>query len=123
MTKNILMYRFKLAQKEQKLFFLLQKDLGKIVTKDKIFEEIWKDESDWALNSLIYRMRQALSKGGSLERVHLINLPPYAPDYNPIEHVWNTTKDILSNKQDDTFQQTKQKFMMLTDNQIFPYQI
>lgn len=68
-------------------------------------------------------MRQALSKGGSLERVHLINLPPYAPDYNPIEHVWNTTKEKLANKQDYTFEQTKQKFMQVTDNQIFPYQI
>jgi len=68
-------------------------------------------------------MRQALSKGGLLERVHLVWLPPYAPDHNPIEHVWNTTKDTLSNKQDYTFQQTKQKFMALTNNQFFPYQI
>lgn len=68
-------------------------------------------------------MRQALSKGGLLERVHLVTLPPYAPDHNPIEHVRNTTKEKLSNNQDDTFQQTKQKFMLLTNNQYFPYQI
>jgi len=68
-------------------------------------------------------MRQALSKGGVLERVHLVWLPPYAPDHNPIEHVWNTTKDKLSNKQDYSFQQTKQRFMTLTNNQYFPYQI
>ncbi len=68
-------------------------------------------------------MRQALAKGGLLERVHLVWLPPYAPDHNPIEHVWNTTKDKLSNKQDNTFQQTKNKFMTLTNNQYFPYQI
>ncbi|HZE87426.1 MAG TPA: transposase [Methylomirabilota bacterium] len=68
-------------------------------------------------------MRQALAKGGLLERVHLVWLPPYTPDYNPIEHVWNTTKDKLSNKQEYTFQQTKQKFILLTNNQIFPYQI
>ena len=37
-------------------------------------------------------MRQALSKGGLLQRVHIINMPPYAPDYNPIEQVWNTAK-------------------------------
>lgn len=65
----------------------------------------------------------ALSKGGSLKRVHLIALPPYAPDYNPIEHVWETTKDKLSNKQEKTFEETKQKFMQLTNNQFFPYQI
>lgn len=68
-------------------------------------------------------MRQALSKGGLLEQVYLINLPPYAPDYNPIEHVWNTVKDKLANKQDADFEETKQKFMILTNNQIFPYQI
>lgn len=40
-------------------------------------------------------IRKALRKGGLLERVHLINLPPYAPDHNPIEHVWNTAKSNL----------------------------
>ena len=68
-------------------------------------------------------IRQALAKGGSLERAHLVTLPPYAPDCNPIEQVWNTTKDKLSNHQDDDFEKTKQRFMKLTDNQIFPYQI
>ena len=68
-------------------------------------------------------MRQALSKGGLLERVHLVWLPPYAPDHNPIEHVWEVTKDKLANKQEYTFQQTKQKFMTLTNNQYFPFQI
>jgi transposase len=68
-------------------------------------------------------MRQALAKGGVLERVHLINLPPYAPDVNPIEHVWNTTKEKLANKQEYAFQQTKQKFMQLPNNQYFSYQI
>jgi len=68
-------------------------------------------------------MRQALSEGGQLKRVHLINLPPYAPDYNPIEQVWSTVKDKLSNLQQKTFEETKQKFMKLTNNQIFPYEI
>lgn len=68
-------------------------------------------------------IRAALSKGRVLERVHLVALPPYAPDMNPIEKVWNTTKDKLSNNQDRVFEKTKQKFMILTNNQIFPYQI
>lgn len=68
-------------------------------------------------------MREALSKGGLLERVHLVTLPPYAPDLNPIEHIWNTTKETLSNHQYQTFEETKQRFMMLTNNQFFPYQI
>jgi transposase len=68
-------------------------------------------------------MREALAKGGLLERVHLVTLPPYAPDHNPIEHVWNTIKDKLANNQDRDFEETKQKFMQLTNNQFFPYQI
>jgi transposase len=68
-------------------------------------------------------IRRALSRGGVLQRVHLVNLPPYAPDHNPIEHVWNTTKEKLSNNQDKTFEETKQKFMTLTNSQIFPYSI
>lgn len=68
-------------------------------------------------------MQEALSKDGLLERVHLITLPPYAPDHNPIEHVWNTVKDKLSNNQDSNFEKTKEKFMRLANNQIFPYQI
>lgn len=68
-------------------------------------------------------MREALAKGGLLERVHLVNLPPYAPDHNPIEHVWNTVKDKLANNQDKNFEETKHKFMRLTNNHFFPYQI
>ncbi len=68
-------------------------------------------------------MRQALSKGGLLQRVHIINMPPYAPDYNPIEQVWNTAKNRLSNVQQKTFEETKQNFMRLTNHQIFPYEI
>lgn len=68
-------------------------------------------------------LRQELKRGGLLERVHLINFPPYAPDTDPIEHVWNTTKDKLSNQQFQTFEETKNNFMKLTNNQFFPYQI
>jgi len=68
-------------------------------------------------------MRKALSKGGLLERVHLVSLPPYAPDVNPIEHVWNTTKNNLSNDQSENFEVTKQKFLQRVDGKFFYYQI
>ena len=67
--------------------------------------------------------QKALSHGKPLERVHLITLPPYAPDKNPIEHVWEVTKERISNNQENDFEITKRKFMQLTNNQIFPYQI
>lgn len=67
--------------------------------------------------------KQALAKVGVLERVHLVALPPYAPDCNPIEHVWNTTKDDLSNDQSENFEITKQKFMQRVNGKFFNYQI
>ncbi len=68
-------------------------------------------------------MRKALAKGGELERVHLIPLPPYAPDFNPIEQVWNNAKDEMSNHQCPTFAETKQEFMHMVNGQRFAYQI
>src|SRR5258708_7033 len=68
-------------------------------------------------------MRKALATRALLEIILLVNLPPYAPDHNPIEHLWNTIKEKLANKQDETFEQTKQKFMTLSNNQFFSYQI
>lgn len=68
-------------------------------------------------------LRKELKKGGLLERVHLITFPPYAPDTNPIEHVWNTTKTKLSNNQYPTFNETKQAFIQTVNSQIFHYQI
>lgn len=67
--------------------------------------------------------KKALAKGGVLERVHLVNFPPYAPDVNPIEHVWETTKDDLANDQSKNFSITKKKFMRRVDGIFFNYQI
>ncbi len=51
----------KLPVKEKALFNLLRKNLGKIVTKDEIFTEVWpnsEDATDWALDALVYRLRK-----------------------------------------------------------------
>ena len=66
-------------------------------------------------------IREALKKGGTLERVHLIAMPPYAPDYNPIEHVWNTAKQAIANHQYETFEQTKQAFSDFVASRPFQY--
>ena len=68
-------------------------------------------------------IRKALTKGNLLEKVHLINLPPYAPDKNPIEHVWNKAKGSMANTQYDTFEKMKGVFEALVDDQKFNYQI
>lgn len=68
-------------------------------------------------------IKKALGKGQLLERVHLINLPPYAPDKNPIEHVWNTTKGKMANIQYADFEKMKKTFAKYIDGRKFKYQI
>ena len=43
----------------------------------------------------------------NLRRVQLIYLPPYSPDKNPIEHVWNEAKNSISNIQRADFEDTR----------------
>jgi transposase len=69
------------------------------------------------------KIKQELARGGLLERVHLINLPAYAPDFNPIEHVWKWIKDKISNQQYENFEITKRKFKEAVNSRKFPYQI
>lgn len=68
-------------------------------------------------------IRGALKTGGLLERVHLIALPPYAPDKNPIEHVWNDAKGASANIQHDTREETNVAFTNHIKNRTFKYQI
>jgi transposase len=48
-------------------------------------------------------------------------MPPYAPDNNPIEHVWNTTKQVVANIQQNTFQETKEAFSDFVAKRQFRY--
>lgn len=69
------------------------------------------------------KIKKALQKGELLERVYLINLPPYAPDKNPIEHIWNTTKGSMANIQYDNFEKMKEVFTKYISGRKFTYQI
>ena len=44
--------------------------------------------------------------GQLLERITTIFLPPYAPDHNPVEHVWNTAKNNTATIQHETPEET-----------------
>lgn len=51
----------KLPVKEAKLFKLLRKNMGGVVSKDEIFAQVWGEDAeatDWALDALIYRLRK-----------------------------------------------------------------
>lgn len=68
-------------------------------------------------------LQEKLKKNQSLERVHLINFPPYAPDTNPQEAVWNSAKTHISNKQFKTFSSTKRSFRQYVTTSFFNYTI
>ncbi|HEY6736897.1 MAG TPA: transposase, partial [Candidatus Saccharimonadia bacterium] len=48
-------------------------------------------------------------------------MPPYAPDHNPIEHVWNTAKQAVANVQRHSFEQTKTAFTGYIAGRRFKY--
>ena len=68
-------------------------------------------------------IRENLKKGNSLERLHLINFPPYAPDKNPVEHIWKETKQKISNIQFSSFEKIKTAFKKAVAGKKFNYQI
>ena len=65
----------RLPVKEAALLKLLRQNMGRTVAKEKIFRTLWKETdeefgSDWALNSLIYRLRKNpgfIAKGFGIE--------------------------------------------------------
>jgi transposase len=67
--------------------------------------------------------REKLKKGQTLEHLHLIAFPPYAPDHNPIEHVWQYGKSKIANRSNQLFKTIKQAFLDTVTKQTFDYRI
>ena len=59
----------------------------------------------------------------NLRRVQLIYLPPYSPDKNPIEHVWNEAKNSISNIQRADFEDTRDAFETFIRETKFKYRL
>lgn len=93
---------------------LMKKYLGRRVCV------IW-DNAKWHKGKVI---KAELSKQTTLKDLYLISLPPYAPDCNPIEHVWEHAKNKISNHRHSTsFKQTKAEFERLISERSFNYKI
>jgi len=69
------------------------------------------------------KIRDELKPGGKLENVYFINFPPYAPEYNPVEHVWNTVKQKISKYRKNTFKDIINLFKVMTHSQKFKYNL
>lgn len=61
--------------------------------------------------------------GTTLKSIHLINLPPYAPDHNPQEKVWKYGKDKLANNQRESLEETILTFESIIMSRNYPYHI
>lgn len=80
---------------------------------------VW-DNARWHKSK---KLREKLRKGNSLEHIHLINFPPYAPDVNPEEHVWKFGKDRVANQILNSFEETKSLFESSIQDKFFDYKI
>lgn len=56
-----------------------------------------------------------------LERITPIYLPPYAPDHNPTEHVWNAAKGHIANLQRVTAEETFGAYLSYINSREFDY--
>ncbi|AYW78724.1 IS630 family transposase [Propionibacterium acidifaciens] len=59
--------------------------------------------------------------GQLLERITPVFLPPYAPDHNPVEHVWNAAKNNIANIQHETLEETFGAFASYIASRTFDY--
>jgi transposase len=66
-------------------------------------------------------LTKLFSPGEVLEQITPVFLPPYAPDHNPTEHVWNAAKGYISNLQRDTPEETFSAFMSYVTSREFDY--
>lgn len=78
---------------------------------------IW-DNARWHRSK---ELRSLLGVGNEFEHIHLIWLPPYAPDENPQEHVWKYGKDAIRSRHFDSFDTLREKFESETVSKIFDY--
>jgi transposase len=66
-------------------------------------------------------LTKLFKEGGLFENIKAIRMPPYAPDHNPIEHVWNQGKGAIANLQRDTSILTFSAFERYIKSGEFPY--
>jgi transposase len=95
------------------------KVLKRLLTKypEKKICLVW-DNAKFHKGKLI---RKALER--SLSNYFLINFPPYAPDTNPQEHIWQWSKDQIANTQFHTLKDLSRVFRRIVMGRTYPYKI
>lgn len=80
---------------------------------------VW-DNAKWHRSN---ELKALLGKGKEFSHIHLIWLPPYAPDHNPQEHVWKVGKEAISNAVYATFKELSDTFEKSLAGKLFNYKI
>lgn len=78
---------------------------------------VW-DNAPWHRSA---ELRKLFGPGQLFENITLIQLPPYAPDHNPVEHVWNHAKGAIANLQRDEPAETFSAFEGYVRGREFRY--
>lgn len=78
---------------------------------------VW-DNAGWHKSR---KLMEHFGPGKRFEDLTLIQLPPYAPDNNPTEHVWNQAKGAIANIQRETGEETFNAFESFIRNGTFMY--
>lgn len=92
-----------------------------------VLEELVKKYPDKRIciiwdNARFYHGKKLKAKlSTTLKNIHLINLPAYAPDHNPQEHVWKYGKDKLANSQRESLEETVATFITIVTGRIYSY--
>ena len=99
----------------------VSKALVKLITlyPNKRLCIIW-DNAKWHKGK---ELRTLLGKGQPLERIQLINFPPYSPDCNPEELVWKFGKEHIANTLPDNFEALLNIFEQGIAKETFNYKI
>jgi len=114
-TKKMKTYPIEGQQNAEQIIFMMDR-LQRETTAEKI--AVVLDNAGFHHAKDLTRLYEP---GQALDRITPIYLPPYAPDHNPTEHVWNAGKAHIANLQRDTPEQTFNAFIEYTTGREFPY--
>lgn len=109
---------FSIARGNQIEMIRVLKELVKEYPNQKVCV-VW-DNASWHKGK---RLQAELSKKKPLADLHLINFPPYAPEHNPIEHVWQYAKSKIANRGNMEFSAIQESFLKSISNRKFNYKI
>lgn len=114
-TKKMRIYPIDGMQNAQQMILMMSR-LQRETSAEKI--AVVLDNASFHRAKVFTRL---FAPGQIFHRITLVYLPPYAPDHNPTEHVWNAAKGHIANLQRDTPEETFGAFMHYVAGREFDY--